>query len=38
MTVIGYIITILGVGSISFNLLQLIDKIDHPQPSRRRRA
>lgn len=38
MTVIGYIITILGAGSITYNLMRLIERIDDPRPGRRRAA
>lgn len=31
MTTLGYIIVILGAGSIAVNLMRLIDRIDQPQ-------
>lgn len=38
MTIAGYIITILGVGSISYQLMRLIERIDSPRPTKRRAA
>lgn len=38
MTTFGFIITILGAGSIAANVLRLIDCIDRPTPRRRRMA
>ena len=38
MTTFGFIITMLGAGSIAANVLRLIDCIDKPQPRRRRTA
>ena len=35
MTTLGYIIVILGAGSIAVNLMRLIDRIDQPRRSRR---
>ena len=35
MTTIGYIIVILGAGSIAVNLMRLIDRIDQPHQRRR---
>ena len=35
MTTLGYIIVILGAGSIAVNLMRLIDRIDQPRPRRR---
>ncbi len=38
MTTFGFIITILGAGSIAANVLRLIESIDRPAPRRRRAA
>ncbi len=38
MTTIGYLIVILGAGSIAVQLMGLIDRIDNPRPRRRRAA
>lgn len=38
MTTFGFIIILLGAGSIAANVMRLIDCIDHPAPRRRRRA
>lgn len=38
MTTFGFIITLLGAGSIAANVLRLIDCIDRPAPRRRRMA
>ena len=38
MTTLGYIIVVLGAGSIAVNLMQLIDRIDQPRPCRRHAA
>ncbi len=38
MTTLGYIIVILGAASIAVNLMRLIDRLDRPQPRRRRTA
>lgn len=38
MTTIGLLITLLGAGSIAANVMRLIDHIDQPAPSHRRRA
>lgn len=38
MTTLGYIIVILGAGSISVNLMRLIERLDQPQQRRRRAA
>lgn len=38
MTTFGFIITILGAGSIAANVLRLIDCIDKPTPRHRRMA
>ena len=38
MTTLGYIIVILGAGSIAVNLMRLIDRLEQPQPRRRRAA
>ena len=38
MTTLGFVITILGAGSIAANVLRLIDCIDKPAPRHRRRA
>ncbi len=35
MTTLGYMIVILGAGSIAVNLMHLIDRIDQPRPRRR---
>jgi hypothetical protein len=35
MTTLGYVIVILGAGSIAVNLMRLIDRIDQPQQRRR---
>jgi hypothetical protein len=35
MTTLGYIIVILGAGSIAVNLMRLIDRLDQPQRRRR---
>ncbi len=35
MTTLGYLIVILGAGSIAVNLMHLIDRIDQPRPRRR---
>ena len=35
MTTLGYIIIVLGAGSIAVNLMHLIDRIDQPRPRRR---
>ena len=35
MTTLGYLIVILGAGSIAVNLMHLIDRIDQPCPRRR---
>ena len=38
MTTFGFIIILLGAGSIAANVMRLIDCIDKPTPKRRRRA
>lgn len=38
MTILGYVITILGVASISVNLMRLIERIDRPEHMSRRTA
>ena len=38
MTTFGFIIILLGAGSIVANVMRLIDCIDKPAPKRRRRA
>ena len=38
MTTFGFIIILLGAGSIAANVMRLIDCIDHPVPRRRRRT
>ena len=38
MTTLGYIIIILGAGSIAYNLMRLIDRIDQPHRAGRRAA
>ena len=38
MTTLGYVIVILGAGSIAVNLMHLIERLDQPRPQRRRRA
>lgn len=38
MTTFGFIIILLGAGSIAANVMRLIDCIDNPAPRRRRRA
>ena len=38
MTTFGFIIILLGAGSIAANVMRLIDCIDHPAPRRRRRT
>ena len=38
MTTFGFIISLLGAGSIATNVMRLIDCIDKPAPRRRRRA
>ena len=38
MTTLGYIIIILGAGSISLNLMRLIERIDRPRHTKRRVA
>lgn len=35
MTTLGYLIVILGAGSIAVNLMRLIDRIDQPRRNRR---
>lgn len=37
MTTLGYIIVILGAGSIAANLMRLIERIDTPRRQPRRR-
>lgn len=38
MTTLGYIIVILGAGSIAAHLMHLIERLDTPQQPRRRAA
>lgn len=38
MTTLGYIIVMLGAGSIAAHLMRLIEQIDTPRRSRRRAA
>lgn len=35
MMTLGYIIIILGAGSIAVNLMNLIDRLEHPRQRRR---
>lgn len=37
MTTFGFIITLLGAGSIAANVLRLIERIDRPAPTHHRR-
>ncbi len=38
MTTFGFIVSILGAGSIAVNIMRLIDFIDQPKQRRRRTA
>ena len=38
MTTFGFIITILGAGSLAVNIIHLIDRLDQPNQRRRRTA
>lgn len=38
MTIFGFIITILGAGSLAVNIMHLIDRLDQPKQRRRRTA
>lgn len=38
MTTFGFIITILGAGSLAVNIMHLIDRLDQPKQRRRRTA
>ena len=35
MTTLGYLIAVLGAGSIAVHLMHLIERIDQPRPRRR---
>lgn len=38
MTTLGFIITVLGAGSIAVNIMRLIDMLDQPKQRKRRTA